>query len=209
MRTVMIRLASLVILGLAMLLGTPSLAATPAQFGVAVAVTVPPPDLPVYDQPPCPGESYIWVPGYWAWDADFDDYFWVPATWVLAPQVGFFWSPGYWSWSGASFVWINGYWGPVVGFYGGINYGFGYFGAGYVGGRWDHDRFYYNRSVTNVNVTNIHNVCNTTVINNTTVNRVSYSGGPGGVSARPTAEQETAARENRLPPVAAQLEHNQ
>jgi len=35
------------------------------------------------------------------------------------------------------------YWGPVVGFYGGINYGFGYFGRGYEGGRWEHDHFYY------------------------------------------------------------------
>jgi hypothetical protein len=128
---------------------------------------------------------------------------------VLAPQVGYLWTPGYWGWNGAGFVFYEGYWGPVVGFYGGINYGFGYYGAGYVGGGWDHDRFYYNRSVTNVNVTNIHNVYNTTVINNTTGNRVSYSGGPGGVNTRPTAEQEAAARENRLPPVAAQRQHNQ
>ena len=210
MRTVTIRSASLVILGLAMLLGTPSLAATPAQFGVAVVVTVPPPDLPVYDQPPCPGDSYMWVPGYWAWDADFDDYFWVPGTWVLAPQVGFFWTPGYWSWSGASFVWINGYWGPVVGFYGGVNYGFGYFGNGYVGGHWDHDRFYYNRSVTNVNETIVHNVYNTTVVNNnTTVNRVSYNGGTGGLIARPTAEQEAAEHERHVAPVAAQRQQMQ
>jgi hypothetical protein len=184
-------------------------AAAFGQVAVGVVVSFAPPALPVYVQPPIPAEGYIWVPGYWAWDPDFADYYWVPGTWVLAPQVGYLWTPGYWAWNGGGFIFYEGYWGPVVGFYGGINYGFGYFGEGYVGGRWDHDRFYYNRSVTNVNVTNIHNVYNTTVINNTTVNRVSYSGGPGGVSARPTAEQEMAAGERRLPPVAAQTQHVQ
>src|ERR1700756_4377330 len=27
--------------------------------------TQPPPELPVYDQPPAPGPDYIWTPGYW------------------------------------------------------------------------------------------------------------------------------------------------
>ena len=95
-----------------------------------------------------------------------------------------------------------------VGFYGGINYGYGYFGHGYEGGRWDHDRFFYNRSVNNVNVTNIHNVYNTTIVNNTTVvNRVSYNGGNGGINIRPTREEETADRERHIPPVAAQVQH--
>ena len=183
-------------------------AAAPAQVAVGVAVHFGPPAIPVYVQPLCPGEGYIWVPGYWAWDADFDDYYWVPGTWILPPTVGFLWTPGYWAYNGAGFVFTDGYWGPLVGFYGGINYGFGYFGAGYVGGRWDHDHFYYNRAVNNVNVTVVHNVYNETVVNNYT-NRVSYNGGPGGVQARPTAQQEAAARERHDPPVAAQVQHRQ
>jgi hypothetical protein len=87
------------------------------------------------------------------------------------------WTPGYWGWGGNRHVFYDGYWGPRVGFYGGINYGYGYFGHGYQGGRWNRGRFFYNRSVNNVNVTNIHNVYNPTVINKTTVNRVSYNGG--------------------------------
>ena len=71
------------------------------------------------------------------------------------------------------------------------------------------DHFFYNRSVNNVNVTNIHNVYNTTVINNTTVNRVSYNGGNGGINARPRPEEEAAARERHIPPVAAQTQHVQ
>src|SRR5262249_9555902 len=199
--------ASLVLLGLAIfVVAPPALAATP-QVGVAVSITSPPPDLPVYDQPPCPGGTYIWVPGYWAWDPGFGGYYWVPGTWVLAPEPGLLWTPGYWSWNGISFIWMDGYWGPVVGFYGGVNYGFGYFGRGYVGGRWDHDRFYYNRSVTNVNETVVHNVYNTTVVNNNvTVSPVSYKGGKGGISAQPTPEQEAAMRERHVAPVSAQRE---
>jgi hypothetical protein len=96
-----------------------------------------------------------------------------------------------------------------VGFYGGINYGFGYFGEGYRGGRWDHERFFYNRSVNNVNVTQVHNVYNTTVINNTTTTRVSYNGGNGGIDARPRPEEEAFAHARHIPPVPAQRQHFQ
>src|ERR1700687_2171122 len=178
-----------------------------AQIGVSI--TFGPPALPVYEQPPCPEEGYLWTPGYWAYDDDDGDYYWVPGTWILAPEVGFFWTPGYWAWNGDGFIFYDGYWGPQVGFYGGVVYGFGYFGEGYEGGRWDHGQFYYNRSVNNVHVTNVHNVYNTTVVNNTTVNRVSYNGGNGGINARPTAAQEAAAHERHIPPVAAQSQHVQ
>ncbi len=110
-------------------------AASFAQIGVAIRIG--PPALPVYEQPLCPGDGYLWTPGYWAYDYDASDYYWVPGTWVMAPQVGFLWTPAYWGWGGDGFVFYDGYWGPHVGFYGGINYGFGYFGVGFEGGRWD------------------------------------------------------------------------
>ena len=182
-----------------------------ASFGqVRISVSFGPPALPVYEQPLCPGEGYIWTPGYWAWSDDDGDYYWVPGTWVLAPQVGYLWTPPYWGWNEGRYVFYEGYWGPHIGFYGGINYGFGYFGNGFEGGRWDNGHFFYNRSVTNVNVTTIHNVYNTTVVNNTTtINRVSYNGGNGGVSARPTPQQEEAMRDRHIPPAAAQTQQVQ
>jgi hypothetical protein len=178
-------------------------AAAHAQIAVGISVGFAPPELPVYEQPICPADGYIWTPGYWAWDGS--DYYWVPGTWVLAPQVGFFWTPPYWGWGGSAFLFHEGYWGPTVGFYGGINYGFGYFGHGFEGGRWDGGHFYYNRSVSNVNVTVIKNVYNTHV--NVTENRVSYNGGRGGIDARATAAEEAAARERHVGPVAAQNQH--
>ena len=177
-----------------------------AQIGIVVAFG--PPPLPVYEQPLCPGDGYFWTPGYWAWDADFDDYYWVPGTWVLVPEVGFFWTPGYWAWGDGGFVFYDGYWGPAVGFYGGINYGFGYFGHGYEGGRWDNGHFFYNRYVNNVNITEIHNVYDTKVVYNND-NHVSYNGGNGGINERPTPQEEAAAHERHIPPVAAQTQHIQ
>lgn len=170
---------------------------------VAISVSFGPPALPVYEQPACPDEGYIWTPGYWSWDSDDEDYYWVPGTWVEAPEPGYLWTPPWWGWDNGAYLFHEGYWGPVVGFYGGIDYGFGYPGDGFYGGRWDHDHFYYNRSVTNVNVTVIHNVYEERVTN-VHVNHVSFNGGSGGIDARPTREQEMAARERHVGPVAAQ-----
>src|SRR6266852_5329672 len=181
-RSLALRSLSLVLVMLALS------AASMAQF--RVAITFGPPALPIYEQPICPGEGYIWTPGYWYWDDDGEDYYWVPGTWVLAPEVGFLWTPGWWGWGGDVFLWHEGFWGPEVGFYGGVVYGFGYFGEGYEGGRWENGRFFYNRSVNNVDVTIIHNVYNTTIVNRTE-NRVSFNG-PGGIDRRPSSREEAA-----------------
>ena len=50
--------------------------------------------------------------------------------------------PGYWAWRDDVSLWSAGYWGPRDGFYGGINYGFGYAGFGYEGGRWENGEFF-------------------------------------------------------------------
>jgi hypothetical protein len=180
-----------------------------AQVAVEFSVGFAPPPLPVYEQPICPGEGYIWTPGYWAWDDDDQDYYWVPGTWVEAPQVGYLWTPGYWGWGGSAYVFHVGYWGPVVGFYGGIDYGWGYTGRGYYGGRWDHDHFYYNREVNHIDERVVRNVYNVHVQNNVNITRVSYNGGNGGVNVRATAQEEAAARERHIGPVQAQNRHIQ
>jgi hypothetical protein len=100
-----------------------------AGIAVGVSITLAPPALPVYVQPAPPAADYIWTPGYWAWGDD--DYYWVPGTWVQAPTPGYLWTPGYWGWSSGAYLWHAGYWGPHVGFYGGVNYGFGYGGVGF------------------------------------------------------------------------------
>jgi len=175
-----------------------------AFAGVLIQVAIAPPVLPVYAQPACPGDGYIWTPGYWAYGPD--GYFWVTGTWVTAPEPGLLWTPGYWGWSSGFYLWHAGYWGPHVGFYGGVNYGFGYFGAGYAGGYWHGRDFFYNRSVNNINITNVH-IYNKTVINKVTVNRASYNGGRGGVMARPNRSEERWGHERHFEATHTQIQH--
>ena len=172
---------------------------------VAVNVTIAPPPLPVYAQPICPGPGYIWTPGYWAWGPD--GYYWVPGTWVLAPYVGALWTPGYWGWGNGFYVWHAGYWGPRVGYYGGINYGFGYTGVGFYGGYWRGGAFTYNTAVNNVNVNVVHNTYNRTVVENTTnVSRVSYNG-PGGITRQPTNEERVVQADRHRAATSTQMQH--
>jgi hypothetical protein len=178
--------------------------------GVFISIGIAPPVLPVYVQPPCPEDGYLWTPGYWAYGDD--GYYWVPGAWVPAPEPGVLWTPPYWGWEGGHYLFHGGYWGPHIGYYGGVNYGFGYMGVGFAGGEWRSGHFFYNTAVmhvgggfhnTYVNETIVHN---TTIINN---NHVAYSGGPGGIQHQPTAEERTAINEHHIAPTAAQQQHIQ
>jgi WXXGXW repeat (2 copies) len=177
--------------------------------GVFVSVAIAPPVLPVYVQPPCPEPGLMWTPGYWAYGDD--GYYWVPGTWVPAPYEGALWTPGYWGWGGGLYVFHPGYWGPHVGYYGGVNYGFGYMGVGFAGGLWVGGAFRYNTAVMHVNTTVIHNtyvdntiVHNTTIVNN---NRVAYSGGPGGINHAPTAQENAYSHEQHRAATSFQTQH--
>jgi hypothetical protein len=173
------------------------------QVGISVNITIAPPPLPIYVQPAIPAPGYIWTPGYWAYGPD--GYYWVPGTWIQPPQVGLLWTPAWWGWNNGAYVFNDGYWGSTVGFYGGINYGFGYGGSGYQGGYWNRGAFYYNRNVNNISNVHITNVYNRTVINNNT--HVSFNGGQGGISARPSAQQLAYEHAQHTPPTAVQTQH--
>ncbi|MGA8184385.1 MAG: hypothetical protein WB819_12175, partial [Terriglobia bacterium] len=181
--------------------------ATPAKSSASVGIFVSfgPPAIPVYVQPYCPGPGYIWTPGYWSWDPDYG-YYWVPGTWLPAPFIGAMWTPGYWGWYNSGYMWYPGYWGTSVGFYGGINYGYGYTGRGYYGGYWRGNRFYYNRYVNRITSRNITTVYNQRVVVNERGPRISYNGGRGGIDARPTSVELAAARTRRFGANSRQLE---
>jgi hypothetical protein len=177
-----------------------------AQIAVGIAIHVAPPAIPVYVQPPCPTEGYLWTPGYWAYGES--DYYWVPGVWVAPPSAGLLWTPGYWGFAGGVYGFHAGYWGPHVGFYGGVNYGFGYGGAGFAGGEWRGGHFAYNTAVLNVNTTVIHNtfVDRTVVVNANMGVRASFNG-PGGTVAAATAEERAAAAEPHVQPTGEQMSH--
>jgi hypothetical protein len=177
--------------------------------GVFISVGFAPPALPVYAQPIAPGDGYLWNPGYWAY-APETGYYWVPGVWVRPPQVGLLWTPGYWGWGGGAYLFHAGYWGPHVGFYGGINYGFGYGGNGFWGGRWEGGHFAYNTAVMHVNTNVIHNtyVDNVHVTNvNVTNVHTSFNGGNGGIQARPNAQEQQWSHENHIAATSEQEQH--
>lgn len=174
--------------------------------GVFINISIAPPPLPVYAQPPCPQPGYIWTPGYWAYGPM--GYYWVPGVWVMAPTPGLLWTPGYWGHSGGYYAWHNGYWGSQVGFYGGVNYGYGYPGTGFYGGRWVGNQYSYNTAVVNVNRTVIRNTYVDRNVYRGSNNRVSYNG-PGGSNARATQQQTRAYQQRRYEVTPTQTQHRE
>ncbi|HTW79892.1 MAG TPA: YXWGXW repeat-containing protein [Terracidiphilus sp.] len=181
-----------------------------AQFGIGIGISVniAPPVLPVYTQPPLPAPGYMWTPGYWAYGPA--GYYWVPGVWVQPPRVGLLWTPGYWGFAGGAYGWHAGYWGPHIGFYGGVNYGFGYGGIGFCGGMWRGGVFAYNGAVANfggVHVTNVY--VDRTIVNNTTIVNVNHTSfnGPGGIVRQPSPEETRFAGEQHFQPTANQVQH--
>ncbi len=161
-----------------------------------------PPPLPVYDQPQLTEANDQWTPGYW--NSNNAGYYFVPGAWVAPPYTGALWTPGYWGYEGRRYRFHRGFWGRHIGFYGGINYGFGYTGRGYEGGYWNNNNFFYNQRVNRVNVADVRNVY---VRNVTAVNNDHYSyNGPGGYQGRPSPAELAVYHEQRLPPQQAQLQ---
>jgi hypothetical protein len=186
----------------AALLGTAAIAS--AQVSIGISVHLAPPALPVYEQPDMPAPGYLWVPGYWAWGDD-GGYYWVPGTWVQPPQSGLLWTPGYWGWSDGAYVWHEGYWGPEVGFYGGVDYGFGYGPHGYDGGYWNHGQLYYNSAVNRIPPgLRVAHVYRHAIPGGGAPGRASFNGGHGGVQVRPTVAQLSAEHERHVMPIGAQ-----
>jgi hypothetical protein len=192
------RLLPLLLLGCVLALTAPS------RAQVGVSITIAPPALPVYVEPPLPADGYIFTPGYWAWGPG--GYYWVPGTWVLPPAPGLLWTPGYWAFIDAAYVWHAGYWGPHIGYYGGVNYGFGYFGHGYDGGRWEDGHFFYNSAVHNFGGVHVVNVYRQAVPAYHGA-PVGFAGGPHGIAGGPRPEEEAAGREEHQPPSELQARH--
>jgi hypothetical protein len=165
-----------------------------------------PPDMPDYVQPPCPEDGYLWQPGYWAWG--WAGYYWVPGVWVAPPSAGLLWTPGWWGFYGGWYGWHPGFWGPHVGFYGGVNYGFGYGGVGFYGGRWDGGVFHYNTNAWHVNAAVVHHTYASSEGLHGHAGGHSFTG-PNGVHARPADAERAAMHENHVAPTNEQVAHHQ
>src|SRR5258708_24325966 len=54
--------------------------AAKAHVAIGISGGFAPPAIPVYAQPICPCEGYLWTPGYWAWDDHDGAYYCLPRT---------------------------------------------------------------------------------------------------------------------------------
>jgi hypothetical protein len=176
-----------------------------AQAQASNVASIAPPPLPSYSQPAVPGPGYIWIPGAWGWNGT--GYYWVPAYWALPPAADLLWTPGYWAFNDTDhdYVFHSGYWAKTVGFYGGINYGFGYTGEGYNGGLWRNHQFVYNRAVNDLGKAHVATYANQAFA---PASHISFNGGRGGTTAQPTPEGATA-REHRVGPTPVQVQNQQ
>ena len=191
----------------------PLIPASQAHAGVYISVGFAPPVLPIYVQPVCPQPGLMWTPGYWAYGPD--GYYWVPGAWVPAPFVGGLWTPPYWGWQGGLYVFHAGYWGPHVGYYGGINYGYGYGGIGFAGGMWRGGVFAYNTAIVHVGSGGAWG--NRVYADRVAVDRgyyardsrVAFNGGQGGIRYQATAQERSYMNERHVQPTTFQTQHEQ
>jgi WXXGXW repeat (2 copies) len=170
-------------------------------------VSVAPPLLPFYAQPAIPAQGYLWVPGFWAWRKSVPDYFWVPGTWVQPPQPGLLWTPPYWSRVDGGYAFRAGYWATEVGFYGGINYGYGYTGDGYQGAKWENGDLSYNRATNNLGSAGIAKAYDRSVNAADNSVRVSFNGGHKGTAAQMTRHQGTLTSARHIGETPEQRKH--
>jgi hypothetical protein len=96
----------------------------PVHEGFAQFITFDPqPGLVVVTQPPAPlveippevkpaARQFVWLPGYWAWDAGRNDFLWVSGVWRLPPP-GRTWVPGHWTRTAGGWQRLAGYWEPM------------------------------------------------------------------------------------------------
>jgi hypothetical protein len=87
--------------------------AEPVNLQVQAGLVVPDePPAKIQEVPPAErpqGSQFVWVPGYWAWDAGRHGYIWVSACWRAAP-LGMYWVPGYWARVPEGWEWVPGFW---------------------------------------------------------------------------------------------------
>jgi hypothetical protein len=171
-----------------------------------ISTNTAPPLLQEEDQSENDVDGALWTPGYWGWGGR---YYWVPGTWVRPPRLGLLWTPGYWAYAGGIYTFHPGYWGPHVGYYGGINYGFGYFGTGYTGGRWEGNAFAYNRSCNKLSAAVGYKSYYEAAAKPLNAVKVSYNGGLGGTTASPTATERAATVEPHSSPTLQQRRYAQ
>jgi hypothetical protein len=69
---------------------------------------IPPPPVRVETFGPAPGPGYVWVNGYWGYNAGA--YVWIGGRWVVPPLGRRVWVAGRWAPYGNRYRWYEGRW---------------------------------------------------------------------------------------------------
>jgi hypothetical protein len=85
----------------------PSEMAPPPSPVIARRPPDPVPEVPPDRRPE--GDNVVWVPGYWAWDAERSDFLWVSGVWRVPPP-GRKWLQGSWHEVDGGWQWTSGIW---------------------------------------------------------------------------------------------------
>jgi WXXGXW repeat (2 copies) len=82
--------------------------AVPVETEVVVAGPPPAPPAVVEVRPAPPAVDFVWVPGFWAWEAR--GWHWRAGTWVRPPHPGLVWYNPHYVYRGGRHVWVTGGW---------------------------------------------------------------------------------------------------
>ena len=79
-----------------------------AQVSINIEIGVPPP-APLYEVVPAPRPGYVWVPGYWGWDAPGHKHRWKKGRWEHA-RPDFDYIPPQWQQTSQGWVFVPEHW---------------------------------------------------------------------------------------------------
>ena len=82
----------------------------PADLGVGIQVSGPPPAYRHESRLVRPGPDFIWVDGYWDWRGGGAGYEWVPGAWVRPPRAHARWERPRWQHRRGGTFYIAGHW---------------------------------------------------------------------------------------------------
>ncbi|MCX5685233.1 MAG: YXWGXW repeat-containing protein, partial [Planctomycetota bacterium] len=81
------------------------------QAQQVVYLPAPPATVEVGPPGPPPSDTYVWIPGYWAWNGV--QYGWQPGYWALA-QRDWMWVPAHYMYAPRGCIFVAGYWDHTI-----------------------------------------------------------------------------------------------
>jgi hypothetical protein len=84
--------------------------ATPSNTRSTFDVAEAPPEPLIEIVPAAPGDDFVWVNGYYAWNGT--RYVWVRGHWAIRPRVGWVWVRSGWVYVDGRYHFVAGHWSP-------------------------------------------------------------------------------------------------